>query len=87
MRSEFVAAEVFPPGEYLKDELAERGWTVVQLAELMSRPVQVVSDLLEAQVEITPDLAHALSVALGTSAQLWLNLDVAYRSHARSQRA
>ena len=40
------AAEVFPAGEYLRDELDERGWTVTEFAEVLARPVQVVSEIL-----------------------------------------
>ena len=82
MPSKLVPAEAFPPGEHLRDELTERGWTVAQLAEMMGRPSHVVSEILEAQIEITPDLAQVLSAALGTSTQLWLNLEAAYRLHA-----
>jgi len=81
LSSKLVAAEVFPPGEHLADELAARGWTMPQLAKLMGQPAHIVSGILDAQVEITEDLAESISVALGTSAQLWLNLEAAYRSH------
>lgn len=47
----------------------------------MGQPVHVVADVLDAQIEVTPDLAAAISAALGTSAQLWLNLEQIYRSH------
>ena len=81
LSSELVAAEVFPPGEHLAEELAARDWTIPQFAELMGQPVHVVADILDAQIEVTPDLAAAISSALDTSAQLWLNLEQAYRSH------
>ena len=87
MPPKFVPAEAFPPGEHLRDELAERGWTVAQLAGMMGRPSRVVSEIVEAQVEITPDLAQALSAALGTSTQLWLNLEETYRLHTRTHGA
>ena len=81
MPSKFLPAEAFPPGEYLRDELTERGLTAAHLAEMMGHPPHVVSEILEARIEITPDLAQALSEALGTSTQLWLNLEEAYRLH------
>lgn len=81
----FVAAEVFPPGEHLSDELAARGWTPPQFAEMIGCPDDVVSDILDAQTEITQQLAATISAALGTSAQLWLNLERSYRSHAAIQ--
>ena len=72
-------AEAFPPGEYLRDELEERGWTVTGLAEIIGRPVAAVSEILDARKAITPDMARSFSEAFGTSAELWLNLETAYR--------
>ena len=31
-------AEVFPPGEFLADELEARGWTQTEFAEIIGRP-------------------------------------------------
>ena len=84
MPSKLVSAESFPPGEYLRDELAEHGWTISEFAEIIGQPSQVVSEMLEARVEVTPDLAQRLSAALGTSTQLWLNLEETYRLHTRT---
>jgi len=72
-------AEAFPPGEYRRDELEERGWTVTEFAEIIGRPVQIVSEILNAERSITADTAISLSGALGTSADLCLNLQTAYR--------
>lgn len=80
MSSKLVAAEVYPPGEYLADELADRGWTASQFAKKTGQSARVVSDILETRVVITQELAEAISAALGTSAQMWLNLEEAYRS-------
>ena len=85
MSRTIVAAEVFPPGEYLTEELAARGWTVSQLAERMVQPEVVVLDILETRMEITPELAEAIAAALGTSAQMWLNLEELYRSRTPAQ--
>lgn len=76
-------AEAFPPGEYLRDELEERGWTVTGLAEIIGRPVEAVSEILDARKAITPDTARSFSEAFGTSAELWLNLQTAHRLHQR----
>ena len=81
MAKTFTPAEAFPPGEYLRDELEERGWTVTEFAEIIGRPIQAVSEILNAKKEITPETAVALSEALGTSAELWLNLQTSYRLH------
>ena len=39
MTATYTPAEAFPPGEYLRDEFDERGWTVAQLAEMIGQPV------------------------------------------------
>lgn len=75
------SAEGFPPGEYLRDELAERGWTEAEFAHIIDRPVQMVSEILNGKKDITPATAVAFGDALGTSAELWLNLQAAYRLH------
>lgn len=81
------AAEAFPPSEYLRDELEARGWTQSEFAEIIGRPAQVVSEILNAKKEITPKTAVAISEALGTSAEVWLNLQTRYRLFLlRSQR-
>ena len=78
-----TTAEAFPPGEYLRDELEARGWTVSELAEIIGQPVLVVSEILDAKKPITADTASSLSEALGTSAELWLNLQTMYQQHRR----
>lgn len=77
----FTPAEVFPPGEHLRDELTERGWTVTEFAEIIDRPIQAVSEILNAKKEITTETAISFSDALGTSAEFWLNLQMAYKLH------
>lgn len=74
----FTPAEVFPPGDFLRDELDERGWTVTEFAEIIGRPVQAVSEVLNAKKEITTETAQELAEALGTSPELWLNLQRDY---------
>ena len=78
-----TTAEAFPPGEYLRDELEERGWTVFELTEITGQPALVVSEILDAKKAITPDTASSLSEALDTSAELWLNLQTMYQLHRR----
>ena len=37
-----IAAELFPAGEILADELDARGWTQADFAEVLGRPAQFV---------------------------------------------
>jgi HTH-type transcriptional regulator/antitoxin HigA len=71
-------AEVFPPGEFIREELECRGWTQADLAAIIGRPVQTVSLIVNGKKAITPDTAHELAAALGTTAELWMNLQVAH---------
>lgn len=72
-------AEVFAPGEFIKDELVARGWRQEDLAEIMGRSPKVVSEIISGSTGITPETAEGLSGAFGTTAQLWMNLEAAYR--------
>jgi len=76
---ERINAEAFSPGEYLQEELEERGWTQVDLARILGRPVQAINEIIKGKKSITPETAVGLAGAFGTSAQLWMNLESAYR--------
>jgi len=74
-------AEVFPPGDYLRDELEARSWSVTDFAQIIARPVQLVSEILNNRKEITAQTATEIAAALGTTPEVWLNLQNAYRLH------
>ena len=69
----------FSPGEILRDELDARDWTYVEFAEILGRPVQAVSEILNDRKEITTETALEIGRALGTGPELWLNLQTNYR--------
>jgi HTH-type transcriptional regulator/antitoxin HigA len=75
----FMPAEIFPPGEYLKDALEAHGWSQTEFAEIIGRPTRVVNEIIAAKRSISPETAHELAAALDTSAQYWLNLESAYQ--------
>ena len=77
--TDFVPAEAFPPGEFLRDELEERGWTQDEFARIIGRPAPLVSEIVRGKRGIAPEMARLIGEALGTSAQFWMNLDTAYR--------
>ena len=73
------AAEVFSPGDFLAEELEARGWTQIELAEIIGRPTTLVSGIVRGKKQITPDTAIQLGNALGTCAELWMNLESQYQ--------
>jgi HTH-type transcriptional regulator/antitoxin HigA len=80
MTGTMIPAAVFHPGEFLRDELDERGWAIAEFAEIIGRPVQAVPEIINGRPSITPETAAEVGHALGTSAALWLNLQTAYQS-------
>ena len=76
---ERISAEVFPPGEFIRDELGSRDWTQQDLADILGRPIQVVNEMISAKKSVTPETAQGLGDAFGTGAEFWLNLESAYR--------
>jgi HTH-type transcriptional regulator/antitoxin HigA len=78
-RSKRPVARVFPPGDFLREELEARGWTQRDLAEILDRPIQAINAIINGKKEITPETAVAFGAAFGTSPEFWLNLESAYR--------
>ncbi len=74
-----ATADVFPPGEFLKDELEARGWSQTELAEIMGRPVRLINEIIAGKKGITPETAVQLSHSLGTTPELWMNLESQYQ--------
>lgn len=72
-------AEVCAPGEFLREELDSRGWTQVELAEILDRPPRLISELVSGKRAITPETAVGLAAAFSTSAELWMKLEAAYQ--------
>lgn len=72
-------AEVFPPGDFLREELEARGWSQMDFAEIIGRPRKAVSEILAGKRQVTPDTATELAAALGTSPEYWLRLEALYQ--------
>ncbi len=77
--NERIPAESFLPGDLIKEELEERGWTQEDLAEILGRTTAGVNEIITGKRGITVDTAKGLGEALGTGAQFWLNMESAYR--------
>lgn len=63
------------PGEVLlEDFLKPLGITQVALADHLDIPVQRINELVRGKRGVTPETAWLLASALGTTPELWLNL-------------
>ena len=79
VNTQHIPAEVFPPGEFIREEIEERGWTQEDLAEILGRPLRLVNEVIMGKRGITPETANGIAAAFGTSAQFWMNLESMYR--------
>jgi antitoxin HigA-1 len=66
------------PGELLRDELAEIGVSLNELARALRVPMNRISAIVNGKRSITADTAMRLARYFGTSPQYWLNLQSAY---------
>jgi addiction module HigA family antidote len=70
--------EAFPPGDHIREEIEDRGWTQSDLARIMGRPLPMVNQLINGRKAFTARTARELEAALGPSAELWMNLETSY---------
>jgi HTH-type transcriptional regulator/antitoxin HigA len=82
---QFIPARVPKPGDIIRRELEARGWTQKDLAHIMDRPEQTISEIANGKKQITPETAIQLGEAFDTSADLWLNLETKYQLHKARQ--
>jgi addiction module HigA family antidote len=73
-----MARDPIHPGRFLADELDTLGMSVPEVAEVLHVPANRVYQLLKGHRALTADTALRLSQWLGTSAEMWLNLQKLY---------
>lgn len=66
------------PGEILSEELDELGMTADALADALDISTDTILTVLNGEGRLTADMALRLSRYLGTTPQLWLNLQKTY---------
>lgn len=76
---ELMPAKVFHPGVHLRDELEALGWSQVEFAEIIGRPVRLVNEIVNGKRGISAKTARELGAALGTSPEFWMRLDTSYQ--------
>jgi HTH-type transcriptional regulator / antitoxin HigA len=86
MSDDLRPAQLVLPGRILKQELEARGWTQRDLAAILGRPEQAISEIITGSKQITPETSVELGQAFGTSPEFWHNLEANYRLElARTQ--
>ncbi|MBY0545476.1 MAG: HigA family addiction module antidote protein [Gammaproteobacteria bacterium] len=67
------------PGEHVRDILIDgAGLTVTEASERLGITRTSLSRLINGHTGITPEMALRLSTLLGTSIEMWLNLQMHY---------
>jgi addiction module HigA family antidote len=75
------------PGEFLADELEALNMSGAQLAAALHVPPNRIYQILKGQRALTADTALRLSQWLGTSAEMWLNLQKLYELRLAERQA
>jgi addiction module HigA family antidote len=81
-----MARDPIHPGKFLADELEALGMTGSELAEILHVPANRIYQIIKGQRALTADTALRLSQWLGTSAEMWLNLQKLYELRLAEQR-
>jgi addiction module HigA family antidote len=81
-----MAREPIHPGKFLADELEALGMNALELATILHVPANRIYQILKGQRALTADTALRLSQWLGTSADMWLNLQKLYELRLAEQR-
>ena len=69
-----------PPGEYLSEEIEERGISQKELARRMGRPLNAINEIINGKKAITAQTALQLEEVMPEiPARFWLNLETDYQ--------
>ena len=76
--TEYKDLVAFHPGYYIAEILEDMRITQAEFATRLGTNTKTLSYLINGQANISNDLAKKLSVMMGTSEELWLNLQSSY---------
>ena len=82
-----VIKKAFHPGSYLKEYLEELEMTQDEFAKRLGISGKHISLILSEDANITADIAYKLSKLIGTSAEMWLNLQTKYDTYIAEVKA
>lgn len=78
MATKPVADTAFQPGEFIREEIEERGISQRELARQMGRPYQTVNEIVNGRKVVTAETALDLERVFGGNAETWLNLQMTF---------
>ncbi len=67
------------PGDYIRKELDDRGWTQSDLSRILDRPLPTINRIIQGKHSVTPEMALALGEAFGQDPEVWMARESAYR--------
>jgi HTH-type transcriptional regulator/antitoxin HigA len=70
---------ILSPGDFIKEELRERGWTQGDLARIINRPLAALNETIQGKRALSPEMAVALGIAFGNEPKTWLEREANYR--------
>jgi HTH-type transcriptional regulator/antitoxin HigA len=68
-----------PPGATIKEQIQDRGMRQKEFASRMDMTEKHISQLINGEVRLTPDVAVRLEMVLGIPAKFWNNLEAIYQ--------
>ena len=79
-----MSAEVFPVGEFIRDELEARDWSVNEMASRMDGDPTVNACVIQNLIDVPdtylePETAEQIGAAFGTSTAIWCRINETYR--------
>ncbi len=77
-KMEYKEIAAFHPGYYIADIIEDMGITHEEFARRMGTTGKTISKLVNGQCNLSNDLAGKLAMMLGTSAEVWINLQAVY---------
>ena len=75
---EYNEIMAFHPGYYIQETIEDLEITQEEFAIRLGTTAKTISKLVNGEINLSNDIAHKLSNMLGTSVELWLNLQTTY---------
>ena len=77
-KQEYKNILAFHPGYYIKDTIDEMELTQEEFAIRLGTTPKTISKIISGEAKLSNDIAEKLSIMLGTSIDVWINLQAKY---------